>query len=52
MTDKRRHAITSFFHEGQTLVRAHFWDAKGYSTKTFNTAREASGWITQKENMK
>lgn len=34
------------------LVRATVWTANGTSTKTFNTASEARGWIAIAENRK
>lgn len=40
-----RSSITSFWHGGAHLIRAHVWNAKGYSTKTFANIFEAKGWI-------
>jgi len=34
------------------LVRATVWTAHGTSTKTFNTASEARGWIAVATNRK
>lgn len=30
---------------GRLLARANVWTAKGYSTRTFNTAAEANAWV-------
>lgn len=42
------HAIT----QAGALVRATVWTAHGTSTKTFNTANEARGWVAIAENRK
>lgn len=43
-----RSNITSFWDRGANMVRAHVWNAKGYSTKTFASTHEANGWIASR----
>jgi len=42
-----RRAVTACTINGITYARAHVWTARGYSSRTFLTAREAETWEPQ-----
>lgn len=40
-----RRKTTTLYIEGRLCYRAHYWDDRGYSTKTFASQIEADTWV-------